>query len=282
MHTGILSTGELRSRGLSRRAIVRALDAGSLVRVRRGWFATPGAPPDLVTAARVGGRLTCLAALRAHGAWVIEPAGVHVRVADGIAVRHVAEVRLHRTETRVGPGVDSPAEALKTTVACSDLRALVAVVDSLLNRRILSRDEVQRILEATPRGRRALQLVDPAAESGIETLVRLALRRHRIRARSQVRIVGVGRVDFLVGERLVVEADGYEWHGDRSAFERDRWRDRELVRRGYLVVRASYRQVLDDLDAVITAVVEVVRRREHRWRPVHRTQLSATRDLTEA
>jgi len=88
-------------------------------------------------------------------------------------------------------------------------------------------------------------------------------------------IPGVGRVDFLIGERLVVEADGYEWHASREAFERDRERDRELVRRGYVVVRASYRQVLDDLDAVILAILDVVRRRDHHWRAVHRAQLSA-------
>jgi very-short-patch-repair endonuclease len=115
---------------------------------------------------------------------------------------------------------------------------------------------------------------DPAAESGIETLVRLALRRHRVRVRSQVVVPGVGRVDFLVGERLIIEADGYDWHGGRAEFERDRERDRELVRRGYVVIRASYHQVTTDLDAIVGAALDVIRRREHRWRAIHRTQLS--------
>src|SRR5690606_16212758 len=103
--------------------------------------------------------------------------------------------------------------------------------------------------------------LDPAAESGIETLVRLALRRHRIRSRSQVVIAGVGRVDLLVGERLVIEVDGYRWHGDRAAFEADRDRDRELVRRGYVVLRPSYERVTTDLDRVMVAVLDIVRRR---------------------
>lgn len=234
----------------------------------------PGTHPNVATAARVGGRLTCLAALRIAGAWVLGRTEVHVRVADGVAVKSVPGAVLHRTAARVGPGVDSIAEALASAVVCCDLRTLVVAADSVLNRRLLSSAEVIAVLGATARGRRALALLDPRAESGIETLLRLALRRHRARVRSQVTIAGVGRVDFVVGERLVVEADGYEWHADRAAFEGDRRRDRELVRLGYVVIRASYRQVLGDLDAVVAAVLAVIRRREHLWRAPHRAQLS--------
>ena len=239
------------------------------------------ASPDAVTAARVGGRLTCLAALRFHGAWTLETFGLHVRVADGIAVARAPDTHVHWTSERIGPGADSIEEALASALACADIRNLVIAVDSLVNRRILTSSRVREILEPTARGRRVLELHDPAAESGIETLVRLALRRHRIRTQSQVLIAGVGRVDFVVGERLILEADGYDWHGDRIAFERDRERDRELVRRGYVVIRASYRQVTTDLDAAIVAVLAVVRRREHRWRAVHRSQLSESGYLVD-
>jgi very-short-patch-repair endonuclease len=205
---------------------------------------------------------------------MLEVRGHHVRVADGIAVSRGPGVHLHWTPDRVGPGIDSAEEALVVALECADIRTVVIAVDSLVNRRILASSRLREILEMSARGRRVLALHDPAAESGIETLVRLALRRHRIRTRSQVVVAGVGRVDFLIGERLVVETDGYDWHGDRAAFERDRERDRELVRRGYVVIRSSYTQVTTDLDAVIVAVLAVVRRREHHWRAVHRTQLS--------
>src|SRR3546814_9517071 len=65
-------------------------------------------------------------------------------------------------------------------------------------------------------------------------------------------------------DRLVIEADGYDWHGGRVEFERDRERDRELVRRGYIVIRASYRQVTTDLDAVVSAALDVIRRRDRK------------------
>jgi very-short-patch-repair endonuclease len=234
----------------------------------------PSAPREVVTAARVGGRLTCLEALRIHGAWILSTSGTHVRVADGVAVIHQPGIRIHWTAERVSPGLDPVEEALATAVACVDFRALVVVADSLVNRGILTPVRLQAVLAVTPRGRRVLAVHDAKAESGIETLVRLGLRRHRVRARSQVAIPGVGRVDFLIGERLVIEADGYDWHGGRVEFERVRERDRELVRRGYIVIRASYRQVTMDLDAVVRAALDVIRRREHRWRAIHRTQLS--------
>ncbi len=46
-------------------------------------------------------------------------------------------------------------------------------------------------------------------------------------------------------ERLIVELDGFETHGTRAAFERDRARDRALTAEGWRVVRVTQRQ-LDD------------------------------------
>jgi very-short-patch-repair endonuclease len=274
MRSGLISTRGLLAAGASRSKISGALRSGSLLRVRRGWYADPATAPDVLTAARVGGRLSCVSALAWHGAWTLQSSAPHVRVASGVDVVRIAGVQLHWTARRIGPGVDSPAEALGIATGCCDLRTLVVTVDSLANRRILPPSVIANVLGATGRGRAALAAHDSSAESGIETLVRLALRRLGIRFRTQAKIHGVGRVDFLIGERLIIETDGYEWHGSREAFERDRERDLELVRRGYLVVRASYRRVVDDVDSVMLAVLDIVRRRDHHWRSVHRTQLS--------
>ncbi|HJS96840.1 MAG TPA: DUF559 domain-containing protein [Solirubrobacteraceae bacterium] len=45
--------------------------------------------------------------------------------------------------------------------------------------------------------------------------------------------------------KLVVEVDGYEFHGDRDAFESDRARDAVLVAHGYRVLRFTARQLRD-------------------------------------
>jgi very-short-patch-repair endonuclease len=55
-------------------------------------------------------------------------------------------------------------------------------------------------------------------------------------------------------QRLVVEFDGFEFHADRAAFERDRRRDAELQARGYRVIRVTWRQLLDDPQAVVDRI----------------------------
>lgn len=58
-------------------------------------------------------------------------------------------------------------------------------------------------------------------------------------------IIAGFEVDFvIVGTRLVVECDGWAWHGvERERFERDRYRDAELGAAGYIVRRFSWHQI---------------------------------------
>jgi elongation factor P len=55
-------------------------------------------------------------------------------------------------------------------------------------------------------------------------------------------------------ERTVVELDGYATHGIRSAFERDRARDRALQAAGWRVIRITWRQLHEEPDAVARAL----------------------------
>jgi hypothetical protein len=46
--------------------------------------------------------------------------------------------------------------------------------------------------------------------------------------------------------RLIVETDGHETHGTRTAFERDRARDQRLIAAGWTVLRFTHQQVSED------------------------------------
>lgn len=60
---------------------------------------------------------------------------------------------------------------------------------------------------------------------------------------TNTRLLGL-EVDFLfVTERVVVEIDGFAFHADRGAFERDRARDQKLAAAGYVVLRFTWRQL---------------------------------------
>jgi very-short-patch-repair endonuclease len=261
----IYSSSGLRAHGKGTKAIQRLMRAELLVRLRRGWYATPDVDADTRLAVSTGGKVTCVSALKQLGVWTMPHTELHVRVARGTAVRVCERTRVHWTDDRLDLGNprDDVATALLIAVECLDLRAAVVVVDSTLNRGLVSRSGVELLLSGSPRGRRVLSLCDGRAESGIETVARLALRRLRVRVRPQVTIQGVGRVDLLIGDRLVLELDGREWHSD---FEADRARDRQLMALGYLVVRASYRQVMEEWATVAEQLLVLIRRKEHRWR----------------
>lgn len=266
------TTRTLRARGMSRAALDGAVRRGDLTRVRRGWYAGTGADPALVAAVRAGGRLSCVTLLRRRGVWALDDGMVHVRVPKGRDVRGAPGLRLHWTQDalELERAWDDPADALACAVGCLDLRQAIAVTDSVLNLGLVSLEEATRRLAVRARGRAVLDRCDPRAESGLETFARLALVSARIRVRSQVVVPGIGRVDLMVGDRLVIELDGAAWHGGAADFERDRLRDRALMARGYLVMRATYRQVLLELPMLVGQVQEVVRRREHLWQLTQR------------
>jgi very-short-patch-repair endonuclease len=69
------------------------------------------------------------------------------------------------------------------------------------------------------------------------------------------RRIGEFEVDLLWPEqRFVVEFDGFAFHADRAAFERDRRRDAELQARGYRVMRVTWRQLVDHPIAVVSRI----------------------------
>lgn len=81
--------------------------------------------------------------------------------------------------------------------------------------------------------------------------------RHRLpRPEVNVRVAGF-TVDFLWrAPRLIVEVDGWESHGTRSAFEADRARDARLKVLGYAVVRVTWHQVIQG--AAVAATLRVL------------------------
>jgi very-short-patch-repair endonuclease len=93
-------------------------------------------------------------------------------------------------------------------------------------------------------------------------MIRLRLRAAGIHLRSQVEILGVGRVDFLVGDRLIIEADSREHHLPK--YQADRTRDRVATGLGYLVVRLTYQDVVYGWDVAFGDIRAIIRRHAHR------------------
>lgn len=104
--------------------------------------------------------------------------------------------------------------------------------------------EQRRRQQQEQRRQEALRQVPELAncESPIERKLLGALKRH-LPSHASIRVqapIGPYRVDFLVCAspfRLVIEADGADWHNSPEQIEYDRRRDAYMTRRGYKVHR---------------------------------------------
>jgi very-short-patch-repair endonuclease len=265
---GLLATHDLYAAGATRHTLRAAVAGGSIVRVRQGWYALPDADEAGTRAARVGGRLTCVSGARHHGLWVSSSTRLHVRVGhhDGRLrsatdkTRRLSDrddVRVHWRAQR-GSGtrfVLIARDCLRDMAWCQSPERVVAAADSAIRLGHITRAQWSRDIVALPRRlRRLLRRVDPKSESFLESIVRFRLEMLGYSPRVQVKIVGVGRVDLMLGGRLVIELDGWEFHSTREAFEEDRRRDAVLAARGYLVLRFTYRQVTQRWHEVLAAI----------------------------
>lgn len=89
-----------------------------------------------------------------------------------------------------------------------------------------------------------------------ETAWRKGLLSHA--ARSRIR--GVGIVDFVVGGRVIIEADGKENHDGSTARHKDLRRDAAASALGYETLRFDYAQIVHDWPSVQSAILAAVRR----------------------
>ena len=226
----IRARGDLRAEGMGRQSIEMAVDQGWLVRARRDRYLASTAPPELIRAVRVGGRLTCLTLLRLLHVFVFARGGLHVHMAGNasrmrspldratpLADRGAREVVLHWVPLLRSLGADDSCvhvvDALAHAVSCQPARHAVATLDSALNRGFVGEAEIAEIFAALPSKYRIVRaLLDRRAESGTETLMRLMVRAVGAVYDLQVVIDGVGRVDLLVDGWLVIECDSEEFH----------------------------------------------------------------------
>ncbi|MFB2585955.1 endonuclease domain-containing protein [Herbiconiux liukaitaii] len=286
-HGGVASTASLALAGFPAAIIDEEVRRGSILRLRRGWVALPDAPTDVVQAVRVGGRLSCLSVLKRENVWCQRDSRLHIRVpsnAQKLSSPHDRRIplgrperfgiALHRSHRATLAEPDGPVDtftwALLHSITCQPRDDAIVTLDSALHSGRITRVELEFLAEYLPAKFRAyLELTDPNAASGLETKARLGLHSCNIPYRSQVQIPGAGRVDILIGDRLVLEVDGREWHSGATAYARDRGRDLALVETGYLVLRLSFDQVMGEWPRVIAVIRALVGRQEHRWSARH-------------
>ncbi|MEO5533778.1 MAG: hypothetical protein ABIR17_01435 [Pseudolysinimonas sp.] len=253
---------QLLTRGWTDGRIRAAVGRGDLVRIRPGHFAESSLDIPTVRAIRVGGRLACVSALRHHGIWVLDGDQIHVHVAGNAARLRTdgLNARVHWRPLVEPTASDSVGvvDALIQASGCLPHREWIASVDSAIHLGLLTASGLAAISRSLPkRLRKTLRLVDGRAESGLESIERVIAVELGFRVRPQVRFAGVGRVDLVVENWVVIETDGTAFH-DVSLAPRDRSRDARLAAAGRTVLRPGYSLVVYDQPAVARQLIGAV------------------------
>jgi very-short-patch-repair endonuclease len=276
---GIAATHELLRDGHTSHQLTAAVRSGEVIRIRQGHYGCPELSQAEQQAVRVGGRLNALSAAQFLGIWSPTPLQLDVAVPpDARALRSPIDktVRL-KALTRPGVAVTwndprafgtrsvlDPLFCLDAIIRSQPAIVAFAAVESALHLGLVTRSSWRRYVDSVPRRKRGrLSNVSHLSDSGGESLLKFHILALQLPFVQQPKIPGVGRVDFLIGQCLVVEVDGAEFHTSREAFEEDRRRDAQLSALGYRVLRFSYNQVDKRWPVVEAALLAAISRNDH-------------------
>ncbi|HWI30187.1 MAG TPA: DUF559 domain-containing protein [Microbacterium sp.] len=265
---GIVHRHDLRDAGFAPRTLRAAVHAGEARLIRRSWFASDRAPDDLVAAAEAGGRLTCVSLAMRRKWWMPEaPAGgIHLhRAPNAAAPPTSAIVHWNAPLAPVSPRTLSASveDALAHIASCMPRETAMVLWESASRIERLSPEALRRVEWTSVAARDCAAGLTGLSDSGLETIVVVRLSPWGLRMRQQTVLAG-RPVDLLIGERLVVQLDGFAYHSKPADRRRDLEHDAELVLRGYVVLRFSYAQVLHDWPAVERAIARAVAAGAHR------------------
>ncbi|NGO46852.1 PDDEXK family nuclease [Streptomyces ureilyticus] len=247
---GVLLTVWALEAGWARDALSRRLGAEGWVKIYQGAWAVPGARVDLRM--RLFARQAAVPRLvvshrSAAALWRIEVLRDEVvEFTDPAAVARHRGVRVHRLavpsqdiQVRQGLRVTGVPRTLADLLRGGPRDEALIAVDSALTRRTVRgirrgplaqlgaiEDALDAPLLGASRARRWLALADPLCGSPAETVARLRMRDAGLYPESQVTLVTpngrICRPDFLFrAAGLVVEIEGYAYHGSRDAHRRD-------------------------------------------------------------
>jgi hypothetical protein len=296
---GVVTTAQCRAAGASPSQVTVWCRDKRWLRISRGVYLVDAdlhaEPPRraLIRAAMLsaGPRAVAVLATAAelHGLAGLRPqVGVHVSL-PGVAARprRVLESGLSLHQLMLRPGevtcldgiaVTTPARTAADLMLRVDRYSVVCLLDSGLNRGLLTTDDLP-LIGAMLTGRRGavkarpwLAEADGRAESPLETRIRLRCvdgevppdtLQHPVRDDAG-NLIAVGDLAWLKW-RIIAEGDGVEAHENPVAVFRDRTRQNDLVNAGYTLLRFTWPDTMSP-----RYIPDVVRRAQAaaalRWR----------------
>lgn len=259
---GAMRTSMALALGYSDHTVRTHVHSGQLLRPRRGWIALASLHPELLFALSYGVVLSCVSAAKWRGLWVLNHDLPHVWAREGQHVHPInAHVHRRRPLKPRQPGllVDHLENMLDCVAACLPHEEALAIWDSAMQKNLTDYPSLAA-LPFKGRARAVLAECTPLSDSGLESFFRTRLRWLKVSIRPQAWVHG-HRVDFLLGDRLVVQIDGKQHEGAQRMS--DRKHDAELMKRGYFVIRVGYAEVVYDWNSVEAHILDAFARGLH-------------------
>ncbi len=279
---GVVARRQLFAVGLSRGAIDRRLATGRLHFLHPAVYAV-GQPRiaglgHLLAAVLACGDEALLSHRSAAAVWGLLPyagARVHVTAARrgrrslrGICVHSIRRPHAENRAARSGIPLTSVARTLLDLAQNVRQDQLERAFEQAERLRLLDLAAVARLCERS-NGHRGLTRLRPLVAQAWRPVAetRSELERRFLRLcddaglpPAAVNVVVAGHeVDALWrAARLVVEVDGFEYHGTRAAFERDPARDADLQLAGFRVLRVTAQRLSREPQAVASAIGSLI------------------------
>lgn len=232
--------------------------------MHRGVYVVEGAAPDIVAAFRANGLITCLSAARFYGLWTLPGEDeLHLSCTTGMKRRHVIHHGACVHPRHPYLPIAGVADVLLHAMRClPELESLV-MVQSAISQALLTTEFLRSKMRGNRNGqtRAILDLVLPRADSLLEVLAHTHFIRAGLRVQMHVDVPGVGEVDCLINECLIVELDGGT-HLEGKQVKKDQYRNNAGMRGGLLTLRYYYADVVHYPERMVAEVLTVLRNRD--------------------
>jgi very-short-patch-repair endonuclease len=277
----LITTAQLLACGVGRTAIARRVRKGLLHRVHQGVYLF-GARMLQQGARELAAVLACgastfvshrsaTAAYRLAGA---DNGGVHITVVarslpqrPGITSHRVPELHPDDISVWRGSPITSPARTPLDFAGQAEGDELERAIAEAYALNLTTEKQLRAVLDRYPHrtgaGRLRAELdreQGPAwTRSEAERRMKLLLRQAGLPTPQTNRKIAGFQADFVwPDQRLIVEVDGFQFHGHRRAFERDRKRDAAHVLAGYRVIRITWRRLTEEPIAVAVTIARAL------------------------
>jgi very-short-patch-repair endonuclease len=251
LQCGVVTTAQLAAAGIARRGVAHRVKTGRLTPLHRGVYQVgPIAAPrgrEMAAVLATGGVLSHHSAAAIWGFRPPHEGDVHITTTTPARSRQ--GIRVHRSAT-LKAAVHHGLPLTPAARTLHDLRPLLPTRDY---DRALEEAQVLGLVPKRPGDEPRF-----TRSEGERRLVALVRKARLPLPLTNTRVAGWEVDAFWPRHKLIVEVDGFGYHGHRGAFERDRRKDADLTAAGYRVIRITWWRLVNEPHAVVAKLAQLL------------------------